>query len=193
VCRRPTPYITQGSRAWSCEPTAAIVVRIQRRWYRRGMNKQLTTLGWREWVQLPGLGVGWVKAKVDTGARSSSLHAFALADFSRDGADWVRFSVHPWQDSSLDAVEVEAPVVDRRVVRSSSGRGEERPVITTTVQLASSLHEIELTLTSRDAMGFRMLLGRQALRWGAVVSPSRSYVLGKPGKKVRDRNRQKAT
>lgn len=155
------------------------------------MKKPVTTLGWREWVQLPGIGVGWVKAKVDTGARSSSLHAFNLQHFTRDGAKWVRFSVHPWQESALDAVEVEAPVLDMRTVRSSSGESQRRPVIRAKIQLGTIVREIELTLTRRDAMGFRMLLGRQALRWGVVVSPSRSYVLGLPEKSVRSRNRQK--
>src|SRR3954464_3251156 len=78
-------------------------------------------VGWREWVGLPGVGVEWLKAKVDTGARTSSLHAFALEELDRDGEPWVRFEVHPWQRSAADAVEVVVPVHDRRVVRSSSG------------------------------------------------------------------------
>ena len=85
--------------------------------------------GWREWVRLPGLGVGPVKAKLDSGARTSALHAFDLTHFERDGADWVHFSVHPWQRSAEDAVYVECPVHDRRTIRSSTGHTQERFVV----------------------------------------------------------------
>jgi len=136
-------------------------------------------LGWREWVALPGLGVERIKAKLDTGARTSSLHAFRMERFQRDDEEWIRFHVHPVQRSVEDSLQAEAPVVDEREVRSSSGRAELRPVIRTPVRLLGRSWPIELTLTRRDEMGFRMLLGRQALRGRVVVDPGRSFVAGR--------------
>ncbi len=133
-------------------------------------------MGWREWVALPDLGVDRIKVKVDTGARSSSLHAFDLEDFTRKGEGWVRFKVHPIQHSSRGTVEVEAAVLERRSVRSSSGHEAMRPVIATAVELGGERWTIELTLTRRDAMGFRMLLGRQAVRGRCLVDPGRSFL-----------------
>ncbi|KRA39534.1 hypothetical protein ASD81_12055 [Nocardioides sp. Root614] len=147
------------------------------------------TAGWREWVRLPGLGVRNVKAKLDTGARTSALHAFDLTEFERDGAEWVRFSVHPWQRSAEDAVFVECPVHDRRVVRSSTGHEQERVVILTDVSLVGRTINTEVTLTRRDEMGFRLLIGREALRQGFVVDSSHSYLGGRPTRRVRRRNR----
>lgn len=141
-------------------------------------RKPPTVLGWREWVALPDLGVRGVKAKLDTGARTSSLHAFRLKRFVRDGTDMVRFDVHPVQRSTAASVTVEAEVVDERMVRSSGGHEETRPVIVTSVELDGQRWPIELTLTRRDTMGFRMLLGRQALRGRALVDPGRSYAKG---------------
>lgn len=149
------------------------------------MTKKLIPIGWREWARLPDLDVGWVKAKVDTGARSSSLHAFDLVHFERDGAPWVRFDVHPKQRKATDAVTVEAPLFDTRSVKSSSGVAETRPVIQTTLRLGGVERVIELTLTRRDDMGFRMLVGREALRGAFVVEPDRSFVAGTPPTKGR--------
>jgi hypothetical protein len=129
-------------------------------------------------VGLPGLGVEAIKAKLDTGARTSSLHAFGLERFTRDGASMVRFEVHPAQRSAKGALRVEAPILEERSVRSSSGQEELRPVILTEVALSGRAWPIELTLARRDAMGFRMLLGRQALRRRAVVDPGRSFLAG---------------
>lgn len=137
-------------------------------------------MGWREWVRLPDLCPGWIKAKVDTGARSSSLHAFNIEHFEREGAAMVRFAVHPGQRSANPSVTVEVPLVDTRAVKSSSGVSEVRPVIRTTLCLGSVRREVELTLTSRDDMGFRMLIGRQALKGALTVEPSRSFVTGVP-------------
>jgi len=148
-----------------------------------------TPVGWREWVSLPGLGVPWVKAKVDTGARSSSLHAFDIEHLVRDGAPWVRFSVHPWQRSDTDAVVVECPIQDERIVRSSSGHAEERIVVVVDLVLGRRTIAAELNLTNRDQMGFRMLIGREALRQGFVVDPRRSYLGGRPRLALRRRNR----
>jgi hypothetical protein len=149
----------------------------------------VVAVGWREWVALPDLGIGHVKAKVDTGARSSALHAHHQVEFVRDGTDWVRFAVHPWQRTASDEVVVELPVHDRRVVRSSSGHRAERLTVVTGLVVAGRRVEAEITLTRRDEMGFRLLVGRQALRGGFVVDAARSYLGGRPSKEVRQRNR----
>lgn len=151
-----------------------------------------SVLGWREWVGLPGLGVAWMKAKIDTGARTSSLHAFAIEEFERAGADWVRFELHPWQRSADDAVQVAVPVHDRRLVRSSSGHAEVRYVVTLQVRLLDRIVPAEVTLTRRDEMGFRMLIGREALRQGFVVDAAGSYHGGRPPRAVRRSNRKRA-
>jgi hypothetical protein len=148
--------------------------------------------GWREWVSLPDLGVDWIKAKLDTGARTSALHAFDLEEFERDGQAWVRFSIHPWQRNADDAVSAELPVHDVRHVRSSSGHVQERYVVLVAVRIGLRKITTEVTLTRRDAMGFRLLIGREALRQGYVVDAGRSYLGGRPKKVVRRRNRDKA-
>lgn len=137
-------------------------------------------VGWREWVSLPELGVLAIKAKIDTGARSSSLHAFNMETFRRRGALWVRFEIHPQQRTTNRTVRTEARVLEQRSVRSSNGHLSDRPVIVTPITLHGQTWEIELTLANRDEMGFRMLLGRQALRGRMLVDPARSFVAGKP-------------
>jgi len=146
-------------------------------------------VGWREWVALPGIGVPWIKAKLDTGARSSTMHAYDLSIVARGKG--VRFKVRPWQRSVEDAVEVELPVHDRRIVRSSSGHTERRYVVLLDVEIAGRIVRAETTLSNRDQMGFRMLVGRQALRQGFVVDPGRSFLGGRAPKLVRRRNRNK--
>lgn len=148
--------------------------------------------GWKEWVGLPDLGVDWMLAKLDTGAKSSSLNAYGIETFERDGAQWTRFELHPWQNSDRDAVRVELPLVDRRVVRSSTGHEEQRLVVETTLRLGSLHLPVEFTLANRDAMGLRMLIGRRALGNGVVVSSSRRYVLGRPPKQIRIVNRSRS-
>ena len=138
------------------------------------MKAPKPVIGWREWVGLPELGVDWVKAKVDTGARSSSLHAW---DIAVDG-DVVRFSVHPVQDDDDVVVQAEAQLVEHRDVRSSNGDVEVRPVIRTVAVLRGEDIPIELTLSRRDEMGFRMLLGRSAVRRRFLVDPGRSFLGG---------------
>ncbi|TVQ08985.1 MAG: ATP-dependent zinc protease [Leptolyngbya sp. DLM2.Bin27] len=133
-------------------------------------------IGWREWVALPVLGVPTIKAKVDTGARSSTLHAFNVERFERDGRAMVRFQAHPMQRNDDYMVAAEATLLEDRVVRNSGGQAELRPVIKTPVQVGNAQWVIELTLTNRDQMGFRMLLGRQAVRRRYLVDPGRSYL-----------------
>lgn len=151
-----------------------------------------TFTGWREWVALPEIGVSWLKAKIDTGAQTSALHATRVEEFSRDGDDWVRFTVHPWQDSELDEVVVERPVHDRRAVRSSSGHSQDRIVVMLDVTICGQTLPAEVTLTSRDEMVFRMLIGREVLRQGYVVDSAASYLGGRPSREVRRRNRGRA-
>lgn len=133
-------------------------------------------LGWREWVRLPDLNVGRIKAKIDTGARTSCLHAFEIKPFTRDGIAYVNFAVHPVQRQSKPEISCTARVVDYRGVTDSGGRVEQRYVICTELKLGASRWEIELTLTNRDQMGFRMLIGRQALRGRYLVDPGRSFI-----------------
>jgi len=140
-------------------------------------------------VSLPDADVDWIKAKIDTGARSSSLHAFDVVEFEREGEDWVRFRVNPWQESASDATIVECPVHDRRRVRSSSGHAAERLVVLLAIRLIDRTVVSEVTLSNRDEMGFRMLIGREALRQGYVVDPARSFLGGRAPKEVRRRNR----
>jgi hypothetical protein len=139
-------------------------------------------------VSLPELGVDWIKAKIDTGARTSSLHAFDVEEFTRDGEDWVRFAVHPWQETREDAVVHECPVHDRRAVRSSSGHAEHRIVVLLRMRLVGHDVQGEVTLTNRDEMGFRMLIGREALERVFLVDSSVSYAGGRPRRAVRRKN-----
>lgn len=138
------------------------------------------TIGWREWVSLPGLGIKRVKAKVDTGARSSSLHAFDVEVLPRGR---VEFKVHPIQDDSKTTIVCQAPLHDQRLVRSSDGRAQLRPVIRVEMEALGEIWEIDVTLTSRDLMGFRMLLGREAIRGRFLVDPGRSFLLKKLARK----------
>ena len=143
-----------------------------------------TTLGWREWVALPGLGIDAIKAKVDTGARTSALHAFEVETFERDADTWVRFSLHPFQYDTSIVVTCEAPVVDRRRVRDSGGHSEMRYVIRSTVLIGDEPVEAEITLTDRESMKFRMLLGRTALKGRYIIDSSHSYLSRPPPAKI---------
>jgi len=149
---------------------------------RRSDLPEPVRLGWREWVSLPDLGIEAVKAKVDSGARTSSLHAVHLRSGERDGVEWVWFEVHPLQRETQATLSTGAAVVDHRIVRSSTGHAETRPVVRTTLSLGTVAWPIELTLTSRDAMGFRMLLGREALRGRALIDPGRSFLANDRGR-----------
>lgn len=146
-----------------------------------------TIVGWREWVSLPSIGIPWLKAKLDTGARSSALHADDIEEL--DDGERVRFTVPPWQQSTNDSVTVELPVHDRRTVRSSSGHEEVRYVVLLDVEIGGHLVSAETTLSNRDQMGFRMLIGREALKQGFLVNPRKSFQTGRATKEIRRRNR----
>lgn len=148
-----------------------------------------TLIGWREWARLPDAGVDWIKAKIDTGARTSSLHAYDIEEFAQGGRDWVRFHIRPWQESLDDITEVQLPIHDRRVIRSSSGHSEKRIVVLLRVEIAGRDVMAEVTLTNRDDMGFRMLIGREALRQGFRIDPAKSFLGGRAPKQARRRNR----
>lgn len=140
-------------------------------------------LGWREWIGFPELGIPQIKAKVDTGARTSCLHAFLVEPFEKEGAQWVRFDIHPIQGDTSESIRCEALVRDQRVIRDSGGHEELRYVIETTISIGETCLSIEVTLTDRDSMRFRALLGRTAIRGNFLVDPRRSYISGKKKRK----------
>jgi len=144
----------------------------------RREKRGIRLIGWREWVGLPDLSIEAVKAKVDTGASTSSLHAVDIQPFDQDGVPHVRFLVHPIQRRQRPEIACIAQVHDYRPVTSSSGHREERYVIRTKARVGTLSWPIEITLTDRDAMGFRMLLGRQALRRRFLVDSGHSFVGG---------------
>ncbi len=139
----------------------------------------IATVGWREWVALPELGIPGLKAKLDTGARTAALHAFQLEAFQEQGRLMVRFGIHPLRRRPKVEVYCVAEVVDRRVVSDSGGHRERRYVIRTPVALAGQTWPIEITLTNREDMLFRMLLGRTSLRGRFLVDPAKSYSAGR--------------
>lgn len=141
------------------------------------------TLGWREWVSLPDLNIDLIKAKIDTGARTSTLHAFDVELLNVSGKGFVKFSIHPNQRDSGKVIECQAPLFDQRVVRDSGGHTESRYVIETKIIIGSAVHIAEVTLTNRDNMGFRMLIGRTTMKGLYLVDPGKSYLIGKRKKR----------
>lgn len=140
--------------------------------------KPLPLIGWCESVALPRLGVQRIKVKVDSGAKTSALHAFQVEKFQHDGEDYVRFQVKPLQKRDHPTISTAARLLEYRVVRSSVGHETLRPVIVTDVKLGDLVWPIELTLVDRDAMAFRMLLGRQALAGRFLLDPGRTFLWG---------------
>ena len=152
-------------------------------------ERPLLAIGWREWVSMPELGVKRIKAKIDTGARSSSIHAFDVKTFFKEDQEYVQFSIHPAQGRDHPEIAAVAPILERRMIRSSNGEAESRIVVRTTLSLLGQQFPVDLTLANRDAMGFRMLIGREALRGRYLVDSNRSYLAGRPVKKSQDRLR----
>ena len=147
----------------------------------------LIAIGWREWVVLPELGIRYIKSKVDTGARTSALHAFFVEEFEEHGRRRVRFGVHPLQ-RRVDFENIcKADVIDRRRVMDSGGHLEMRYVIQTEIEMGKHRWPIQITLTDRDTMQFRMLLGRTAIKNRFVVNPAKSYLVGKRRKSRRSK------
>lgn len=142
-------------------------------------EKSKIIVGGEEWCTFPGLGIPAIKARVDSGAKTSSIHAFNIQRFRREGESWVSFEVHPLQKNRRTVIRCEHPIVDKRQVKSSSGISETRYVISTTIKLGIEAWDIELTLANRDSMGYRMLLGREAMSGHMLVDPGASFCLGK--------------
>ena len=146
-------------------------------------KKEALCVGWREWVGLPDIGIKQIKAKVDTGARSSSIHAFDIEEYSRSGKDFVKFRVCPIQKSNKKTPVIKARLIDVRNVRDSGGKVTRRPVIETTLKIGEFEWNIEMTLSNRDEMGFRMLIGRTGIPKDCLVNPHKSYLIGKKKRK----------
>ncbi|MGZ8190173.1 MAG: ATP-dependent zinc protease family protein [Methylococcaceae bacterium] len=144
------------------------------------LSSQKPILGWREWVALPELNLGHIKAKIDTGARSSALHAYVIDPYRKGGQRWIMFAIHPVQRHCDVSIECHAPIKDRRLVSDSGGHKQHRYVIETQLILGRSEITAEVTLTNRDSMLFRMLIGRTAMNSRFIIDPSASYLQGRP-------------
>jgi ribosomal protein S6--L-glutamate ligase len=144
------------------------------------MSQDKVILGSEEWCSFPELGIPTIKARVDSGAKTSALHAINIAPFIKNEKNWVRFDINPIQNNLKTVIHCEAPLIDKRIVKSSSGFREQRYVIQTNLEIGNSRWPIEMTLTNRDSMGFRMLLGREAMSGRVLVDPEQQYLLGQP-------------
>lgn len=142
---------------------------------------EFNIIGWREWVALPGLSVDQIKCKVDTGAKTSALHTFFIEPFQKKNKEHIRFGLHPLQRSKDKEIICTCKIEDRRIVTDSGGHREQRYVIKTPIKLGSHIWNAEFTLTDRENMLFRMLLGREAIKNRFIVNPARSYLIGKKG------------
>ncbi len=149
-------------------------------------KEPLKIVGWREWVAFPEFGGPSVRAKVDTGARTSAIHARNVKITMREGREIAEFDIYPHQRDSQTVLHCRAPIVARRRIRNSGGDVQDRVIVRTTIRLGEDVFEIDLSLTRRDQMGYRMLLGRRALKKRYVVDSGRSYVQG-PSKSGRRR------
>jgi hypothetical protein len=144
----------------------------------RTRRKEPVSIGWRERVSLPDFEVEGIKVKIDSGAQTSSIHAFRPRFSQRDDGEWVSFEIHPRRRSRKDAVRVSAKVLTHRWIRSSNGKRELRPVIMTTMSLGGAVFKAEMTLANRHLMAYRMILGRSAMRGRFMVDPGKSYIFG---------------
>jgi ribosomal protein S6--L-glutamate ligase len=144
------------------------------------MSDNKVVLGSEEWCSFPDLGISAIKARVDSGAKTSALHAINIAPFVKNDSNWVKFDINPIQNNVRTIIHCEAPLIDKRIVKSSSGYREQRYVIQTILKLGNQTWEIEMTLTNRDSMGFRMLLGREAMIGRVIVDPEKQYLLESP-------------
>ncbi|MFY7957111.1 MAG: RimK/LysX family protein, partial [Flavobacterium macrobrachii] len=148
------------------------------------MNSNKIILGSEEWCSFPELGIPAIKARVDSGAKTSALHAINIAPFIKEGENWVKFDINPIQNNLKTVIHCEAKLIDKRVVKSSSGFREQRYVIQTKLAIGNDIWEIEMTLTNRDSMGFRMLLGREAMSGRILVDPEQKYLLGQTSTEI---------
>lgn len=155
-------------------------------------KKDKLTIGWREWLALPALDIPAIKAKIDTGAHTSALHAFRVEPFRERGQPMVRFGVHPLQGETDPEIFCQAALVDQRQVTNSGGQRELRYVIQTSIRLGNQSWKIEITLTDRETMRYRMLLGRTALRDRLLVDPGRSFLMGRGLARAYDHHRPNA-
>ncbi|MBI2977846.1 MAG: ATP-dependent zinc protease [Rhodospirillales bacterium] len=153
-------------------------------------KKRKRAAGWREWVSLPSIGVGSIKAKLDTGARTSALHAFNIETYWSNGELWARFFVHPYQENDAKEIACDARIEDIRIVSNPGGRRQRRLVIRTDIRLGDETWLIDLSLTDRDEMGFRLLIGRTAMHGNLIVDPDHSYLLGKRKRKKKKKKKK---
>ncbi len=142
------------------------------------MPQNKIILGSEEWCSFPELGIPAIKARVDSGAKTSALHAINIVPFMKEGVNWVKFDINPIQNNLKTVIHCEALLIDKRIVKSSSGYREQRFVIQTKITIGEDSWAIEMTLTNRDSMGFRMLLGREAMSGRILVDPEQKYLLG---------------
>jgi ribosomal protein S6--L-glutamate ligase len=142
------------------------------------LNEPKMVIGSDEWCAFPSLNIPAIKARVDSGAKTSSMHAINILRFTRESKNWVSFEVHPLQKNRKVTVHCEAPLIDQRIIKSSSGDKEQRPVIRVPLSLGEKSWEVEVTLTNRDSMGYRMLLGREAMNGRILIDPEGICLLG---------------
>lgn len=145
--------------------------------------KDMLIIGAEEWCTFPSLGIPAVKARVDSGAKTSSLHAFNIEKFAKNSNAWVRFEIHPLQKDKKISIICEAEIIDKRKVKSTSGISEKRFVVQVPLCIGSDTWDVEVTLTNRDSMGYRMLLGREAMMNRFLIDPSSSFLMGEIAKK----------
>ena len=146
---------------------------------RRSKDDGRALIGWREWASFPDLGVERINAKIDTGAKSSAIHAFRMSVTEANDGAWVEFYLHPRRRRKAPEIFCRTPLIDTRLIKSSNGQTEERLVINTPLRMGDQVWPVELTLTNRDEMGYRLLIGRDALARRFLIKPDASYLLGK--------------